>query len=75
MMSIQQINEVMAITEEMPQCCGSLALRMYHHQLELIDEHRELLHHAEQLFTALCIDDRARIRAVKDAYMNWLHDH
>ena len=73
-MSIQQINQVMAITEEMPRCCGSLALQMYHHQLELIDQYRELARHAEELFTALCIDDPARVRRVKDAYMNWVAD-
>lgn len=74
-MSIQQINQVMAITEEMPPCCGSLALQMYHHQLELIDQYRELSRHAEELFTALCIDDTARVRRVKDAYMNWIADN
>jgi hypothetical protein len=65
----------MAITEEMSPCCGSLALQMYHHQLELIDQYRELSRHAEELFTALCIDDPARVRRVKDAYMNWLADN
>lgn len=70
--SIDKINEVMALTEELDPCCQSLACKMYGHQLDLLDEHSAALHHAGQLFEALVSNDTAFTRRVKKAYLDWL---
>lgn len=71
-MSIDKINEVMSLTDDLAPCCASIACRLYGHQLDLIDEHRAALHHAERLFSAVTADNPEFTRLVKKQYLDWL---
>ena len=71
-MSIEKINEVMALTDDLAPCCASLACKMYANQLDLLESHRDALYHAERLFTAICADQEQFTKLVKRQYLDWL---